>query len=360
MNNYARALASVGIDVYLISASLSLSKDVFIEVEPHIFACKGSYKTRKGRDVAFALGVAKKLRAFINSIGDQVSILNYPTTGSLVFDIVLLLFCRKHRLYCEVNEVRRYASEMKETLSRKLYNFILELTYRWYDGVVFISSNIHKYATSIVKKSIVIPILSDCSSPFAPSRGIDTCDIVFVGTISFEKENLMELLEGFSLYCNTNPEITLALYGFISEEDKKKLNGFIGLSGVNDRIKYLGPIEHSMVATVLSSAGALVLPRTNNKQNYYGFSTKLSEYATSGAPIILTDTGVVSSFFKDGQNCLMCDGYDRLAFYKKFKEWGEMSISEKTYLAKNAYQTAKSCFDYHNYAKALAVFLAPM
>ena len=125
---------------------------------------------------------------------------------------------------------------------------------------------------------------------------------------------------------------------------------------VHDKIVYHGVLQHSEVETVLSSAGALVLPRANNKQNYYGFSTKLSEYAVSGAPIIMTNTGVVADYFQDGTNCLMCEGYDRNAFKQKFDELAQMSVAEKQQMAEDAYRVAQNCFDYRLYSETLKNF----
>ena len=126
---------------------------------------------------------------------------------------------------------------------------------------------------------------------------------------------------------------------------------------MKDKILYLGKLQHSEVDGVLSTAGALLLSRSNNKQNYYGFSTKLSEYAVSGTPIIMTNTGVVADYFQDGVTCLMCEGYDRNAFKRKFDELAQMSVTEKQQMSESAYKVAQNHFDYRLYSETLMNFL---
>jgi len=359
MNNYARALALANVDVYMLPTNLLTAKKQWVEVEPHIYTLpKEKTKSRKGYNLFYIAGLIRKIKRRLKAIKGEVVVLNYPNTSTLLVDILMLIFIRKIPVYCELNEVRKYASgSNNNTVRNRLYNSLLEKTYQWYDGIVFISRHIREYYSSKARRSVIVPILSDCSKSYTPSKGINTLDFVFVGSISFPKENLEELFEGFCLFANEYPEARLKLYGPISPSDQKRLEGFVEKSDMKEQILYLGKLQHSEVEEVLSTAGALLLPRSNNKQNYYGFSTKLSEYAVSGTPIIMTNTGVVADYFQDGENCLMCDGYGRDAFKKKFDELAQMSIAEKQQMAGKAYRVAQNHFDYRLYPETLMGFL---
>lgn len=355
MNLYARALALADVDVFLLSTDALDKKKEWLEVEPHIFTLpKDGKKTGKGYNLFYVLGLVRQIKKRVKAIKGDVALLNYPSTRSLLQDILLLLFCGRFSVFCEVNEVRRFASGSTGSMRDRFFCHILEKTYKYYKGVVFISRNIQEYYASKVKKSIIVPILSDCDWPLIYSKGLDTLDMVFVGTVSYAKENLEELFEGFLLFSKDHPDARLHLYGTIGDSDKKKLEEFVARTNTVETIRYHGAISHDKVREVLSSAGVLVLPRTNNKQNYYGFSTKLSEYTVSGAPIIMTDTGVVADYFKDQENCLMCDGYDRESFRKKFEELSRMSHTEKQTIVENAYMVAKNWFDYRMYSNRLS------
>jgi glycosyltransferase involved in cell wall biosynthesis len=354
MNLYARALALAGVDVFLLSSDTLDTKKEWIEVEPHIFSLtKEKIQQGKGYNLFYMLGLILQIRKRVKAIKGDVVMLNYPTTRSLLQDILLLIFCGRFPAFCEVNEVRRFASGSTGSMRDRIYCHILEKTYKYYKGVVFISRNIQAYYASKVRKSVVVPILSDCDQPLVYSKGLDTLDIVFVGTVSFPKENLEELFEGFLLFSKEHPDARLHLYGSITDSNRKRLEEFVSKTNTVETILYHGVIPHDRVREVLSLAGALVLPRTNNKQNYYGFSTKLSEYAVSGSPIILTDTGVVADYFKDKENCLMCDGYNRESFRKKFEELAQMSHAEKQEMVGNAYKVAKKHFNYRMYSDKL-------
>ena len=358
MNNYARALALSNVDVYLLSTNSLYTKRKCVEVEPHVYTLPKE-NVKKGRfyNPFYVLGLIRKAKKRIKTIKGDVVIMNYPSTESLLLDILLLLLCRNYPMFCEVNEVRRYTSGSNSSIRNRVFWYLLEKTYKCYKGVVFISRNIQEYYASKVRKSVVVPILSDCDRIFAPSQGLDTLNFVFVGTVSFPKENLSELLEGFLMFVKEHPTAKLMLFGILDNTNKKKLDDIINTANVHDNVVYKGMLPHSQVPDVLSSAGALILPRANNKQNYYGFSTKLSEYAVSGTPIILTNTGVVEDYFEDKVSCLMCDGYDRESFLAKFEEFANMCVDEKQKLAKNAYLVAKNHFDYRIYSTILESFL---
>lgn len=355
MNLYARALALAGVEVYLLSADSLDAKKEWVEVEPHIYALpKGGRKPGKGFNPFYVMGLVRQIKKRAKALKGEVALLNYPSTSSLLLDMLLLRFRGRFPVFCEVNEVRRFASGSSGSMRNRIYCHFLEKTYKRYNGVVFISRNIQEYYASRVKRSVVVPILSDCDRPFVPSTGLDTQDVVFVGTVSFAKENLEALFEGFLAFTKSHPEARLHLYGTVTDANTSRLEAFLARTDAAGRILYHGPIPHEKVPGVLASAGVLVLPRTNIKQNYYGFSTKLSEYAVSGAPIILTDTGVVADYFRDKDSCLMCDGYDGEAFRKEFEEWAGMSRKQKWEMAGNAYSVAKRWFDYRLYSDVLA------
>ena len=358
MNNYARALALNNINVYLLSCDAFYSRSEFVQVEPHIFTTiQTKIKHYKGYNVFYVLGVVNKMKKWLKQLEGEVAVLNYSNTNSLLMDIVMLSNLRKYPVYCEVNEVRKFASgSNNNTIRNRLYNTFLEKTYKWYDGIVFISRHIQEFYSTKAQRSIIVPVLSDCNKSFTLSNGINTLDFVFVGMVSFPKENLEELFEGFCLFAKEHPETRLRLYGILSQTDQKRWEDFVEKHDMKDKILYLGKLKHSEVDEVLSTAGALLLPRSNNKQNYYGFSTKLSEYAVSGTPIIMTNTGVVADYFQDGVNCLMCDSYDRNAFKIKFDELAQMSVAEKQQMAEDAYRVAQNHFDYRLYSETLAGF----
>ena len=70
----------------------------------------------------------------------------------------------------------------------------------------------------------------------------------------------------------------------------------------------------------------------------------------------MTNTGVVSDFFKDNYNCYMVEGYQRDDFFEKLKIAISSTPSASERLAHNAYNTAKEHFAYKNYTSLFTDF----
>lgn len=362
MHKYAKSLADKN-TVYMISLS-RLSDDAnFEEIRENVFTTTTTvkYKYIRFNNVIPAIRRFNKLYKQIK--GDKC-IVYYPTTSSLIFDIILLLLYRKN-MYAEVNEIRKFASESQSRFLLKIndtvYSMFYEMTFSFYKGIIFISKNIQSYYANKNKNNIVIPILSDMDDFSTVKRARFQTDshivFVFAGSVSFEKENLYELLQGFRLFSDTIDNVRLLFYGSINKSNSSRLKQVLSDLSLGTKVEYKGEFTQKEIASILKNADCLLLPRSNNKQNYYGFSTKLSEYALSGTPIIMTNTGVVADYFKDRENCLLCEGYDRDSFMRKFLEFALLDTKKRGNIAVNALNTALRYFNYKNFSNKLDNFL---
>ena len=61
------------------------------------------------------------------------------------------------------------------------------------------------------------------------------------------------------------------------------------------------------MAGYYSYASLAVINKSINKQNEYGFATKISEYLTYRIPLVLTPVGEVKNYFIDGYNALFVE-----------------------------------------------------
>ena len=102
MNNYARALAFANVDVYFLSTDSLDTNNEWMEVEPHINSLpKKNVKIGKFYNPFYVLGLFRKTKNLIKTIKGEVVLLNYPSTSSLLLDIMLLLFCRRFPMFCD-------------------------------------------------------------------------------------------------------------------------------------------------------------------------------------------------------------------------------------------------------------------
>lgn len=362
MNNYAKALSlNKKNNVYLIPLNRIENDSEFIQIKSNIYSItKNKFRNIGKYNFLSNYFLFLRFKTLLKKAKKESPIIYYPNTDTIIFDFLLILFT-KNNIYCEVNEVRKYSSSSQSNLLARmrirLYNYFYEKTFRFYRGLIFISPNIKEYYKKRTPNHITIPILSDII-PFKKKEiSNEKSTFVFTGSVSFEKENLHELIHGFKLYLTLGFDSELLLYGSISKLDRNKLKSLLQELSIQENVLYCGIIKQSLVISILQNADCLLLPRKNNKQNYYGFSTKLSEYAISGTPIILTDTGVVSDFFRDKENCLMCNGYDRFAFKEQFINFSNLSQEDKQRLAYNAYLTAQNSFSYKIHSAKLDNFI---
>jgi len=371
MNNYAKAIArSEMVNVYLVS---SLN---FIEKEEMIQCGEGIYTSTEKKNITESKGFRRvwdnylfaiKVNRWLKKLNDKTVILLYPSANSSFefFLSLVLKILTSHKLFCEINEVRKTASFVNissfSSILRWFVRYISftinEFCWSFYDGLVCISSNIEAYARKYNKNTIIVPILSDFDGlNFTYNPHKNGFVILFTGWVFLKKENLIEFLFALVELNKVHSDWTFNLCGNIQPADKKKLDEFIQNHNIDSKVHYLGIVSHMEAIEMQRSASLLVLPRDNQKQNYYGFSTKLSEYAVSGTPILMTNTGVASDFFSDGFNCYMVDGYNRQGFYNKLLTAISAECSDHEKIAKNAYNTAHSSFAYFRYTKVLTDF----
>jgi glycosyltransferase involved in cell wall biosynthesis len=309
------------------------------------------------------------LSKFSRTLKGDVIFYYYPASGSFL-DLICVFFVRfylKRKIYLEVNEVRKYATTPVNTTQDKmkkfLTTFLLEQTFYFYHGLICISNIIAGYYERKNKNILVVPILCDVPTKgkrITPIQNVSEGPrlILFVGSVAFEKENIGELIKGIDLLLKDGLDILMHFHGSITEDSRIKFDSLLEKLGISDFVKYCGPYNNANVFDIIAQADAVILPRDNSKQNHYGFSTKLSEYIISGRPIIMTNTGVLSSYFKDGFNCIMVDGYDSNSFYVKIKYYLNLNRIDRDLISLNSYKTALHYFDFRIYADVMSEFLS--
>lgn len=307
------------------------------------------------------------------------SYLFYPTHKFLIDSFILLLFKIKNKrsIYYELNEVRKYSvttiysislllkSPLKFTKKfiKKSMAAFNEKLYKYYTGIIVISSKLNNYPPTIGLNKILIPILCELDSNGKTSKKIlennnNSFKIGFFGTVNITKENLDIFLSALSKI-KTKHDFIFDLFGICANENKASLMNFITNYNLSDSVTYKGLIKGEDVKNRLKEYDLLVLPRGNTKQNMYGFSTKLAEYLVSGVPTLLTDVSDNSLYIKDNFNGFIIPPDNEQAFVKKLDYIinNYENIAEK--IAQNAYNTALRHFDYRNYSNLLTNFFFP-
>ncbi len=289
-------------------------------------------------------------------------IIIYPSSY-FIFDflLILYLFFRKENFYIELNEVRKFDlhsnktkfDHIKKLFSYSIYSF-MDFIYGLSKGHIYISSTISNYYGK--KNSIIIPIL--CNTKNTPIEYIkdysitDTFNIGFAGTIDPYKEKMTTFFESINRISVIHPKIRVNLYGRIPDE-----NLFFSLLEdykIKDFFAYKGIIEQNELINQLRNDNhLLILPRGFTKQNYYGFSTKLSEYLEAQLPILTSTIGDIQKYFIDMKNSItyIPDDVDSLTEKLDFIINNYNSVSPC--IVKGGNQLVNEVFHYSNYTEDL-------
>lgn len=367
MRNYALAFVAAKVNVYFCPFSLGIiySEENSIVVDNRIkLISKYRYISRLRRLLITNKDVENfcdKLVKFANQLPGKTSFIYYPSISSLLLNILFpkYMYIKGQNIFLEYNEVRKFDT-VKGLLGyiRRKASCLEEKQMAKYNGIFCITSAIEAYAQKYNKNTIRIPILGDYSvTPDFERRENGRLNFVFTGTVSFVKENLNEFLKALSQLPN-ELDWHLNMYGPINSYNEKILSNFVATyHNVKGRIKYCGIKPHNEIATLLSEASLLILPRRNNSQNRYGFSTKLSEYLASGTPVLLTDTSDVSLYMENGVNCYLTHGYEASNFLESLVEFINSSQEIRKRIAISAFKIGVNNFDYRNYTETMSNFI---
>ena len=292
------------------------------------------------------------------------SFLLYPSSY-ITFDMAVLLYLKmikKRRVYYELNEVRKFSvssldsffnfNYIKHSLNEKLLGF--------YDGLICISTNIEKYYASKNSNIIRVPILSDVDSYDKLNLSYDpetVFKIGFTGFISIEKENLVTFLDALSKVKKHGYKFEFNLYGTVSESEMNRLLKLILNRNLNENVVYHGKLNQNEIPSVLKKQNLLVLPRRENRQNKYGFSTKLSEYLVSGSPVLITNVSDNLFYLKKDTDVIVAIAEDENDFVFQIERIINCYNSDANALAYNAFMVAKKHFDFKMYSNMLDEFL---
>ena len=126
--------------------------------------------------------------------------------------------------------------------------------------------------------------------------------IAYTGYMGENKDGIFDLLNAYHIFAKENKFVDLCLIGWANPTEMNLIEEFIKNFNIVDRVIITGKINHLDVPKYLKNAELLVLSRPSNIQAKGGFPSKISEYLSTGVPILTTDVGEISNYIKDGYN----------------------------------------------------------
>lgn len=277
-----------------------------------------------------------------------------------------LMICKRHGIKV-IHERTEYplVAIKRGIPSRIHHQLYIRLFLRKTDGIFVISKSLQSYFNELVKRKIPVKVINMIVDP---SRfAVDVKNhlysrryIAYCGSMYPSKDGTDILIRAF---CDamkgseTLKDVDLLLVGDTADKSMTGyLNSVIDECQGTGRVVMTGMMERNIVPAILKDAEALVLARPSSKQAEGGFPTKLGEYLSTGKPVIVTDTGEIGLFLKDGYNAFLAEPGSVKSFSGKINRvFGNLPEASKIGL--QGRQLVYGEFNYLEQAKELETFI---
>lgn len=306
-NNLAEIKGSMDGFDYIVCAGLKRPKNWFVR---KIIGIKGIFNSVRNLNSLNKKAPVDAIMTFSQNFSQ-----NFP----------LYLYTRIHKIIFirENNEFPRMVLKRGHSQLSLLEKAFFKFVNRFYDGFVYISSNLFSFNVKMLRKQTpveIVPIIVD-------KERFNFLDlqrknwITYCGNLFGEKDGVKILLEAFSIIYKNHPDYKLMLVGNSSNKiDYKDLQKFIKDKGIQSKVEFTGFVHRDKIPELLFRSSVLVLARPNNIQAKGGFPTKLGEYLATGRPILVTSVSDIPKYIKDGVNGYLAKP-DSLDDFAKKLDW---------------------------------------
>lgn len=260
------------------------------------------------------------------------------------------LFHSKAKIYIVRGEHPRAYGAKKLKNIQALIKKKAEAYYSKADGVFPLTTALKDYFLSVGVKSdkmrIVNMVVDDTRFNNLVKNPKVNKYIGYCGTISLHKDGVDDLIKSFNIVHKIFPDVKLMLMGkMISDEDEIIIKNLIDTLGLNKSVILTGIIPASEMPQRLKDATLLALTRENNLQTMNGFPTKLAEYLLTENPVVVTKTGDIPLFLKDGESALLAEPGNIKEIASKMI-WALTHPEESGIIGKAGAEVAKINFNY--------------
>lgn len=237
-------------------------------------------------------------------------------------------------------------------LNDKLYD---RFAPKMVDSVFLISEFLiqHLKKISPKKKYLKIPNLTDVSrfNGIELKKGDDY--FLFCGDAGYF-EIIKFIIDAFDELNTNNAWLYLVING--KDHDKDHVKEYMAQSKSKARIKFLTKLTDRELSTYYMNSIGLLIPLRPTFQDKARFPHKIGEYLASGSPVISTNYGEVSYYFKDMENMLIAESYDKDQFAAKMQYVLDNPVDLKR-IAKSGQEIAFTQFEYTLNGERISDFL---
>lgn len=296
------------------------------------------------------------VRAGFKAISDKPEVLCLISSSSIyiLFVMKFFSFISNIPLFVGLTELPFFG--FKDYGLFKVRNKILrKIMYKNIDGLMVISYELINLYSKLVSKKcpiILIPVIVDTEDIYQ-SDVPRSRNIVYTGPLLQKKDGILTIIKSFSQIANEFPDTNLVCTGSIEHSaDREKVKKEIDNSGIKERIILKGFVSRSEMIELLNSAACLVLAKPTSDQADTCFPTKLGEYLATGNPIVVTSTGEIPLYLKDGENAYIAEPDSVESFTQKLRDLLS-NRNESKLIGENGKKVAEEKFNYVETAKKI-------
>lgn len=247
-------------------------------------------------------------------------------------------------------------------LAMLLLPLYVRVAYRLFDGIIVVSEYLRHYFTPFIRRDaalLKIPINVDiCEFAVAANEAQSGKYIAYCGTLNEAKDGVLSLLRAFALTVKDFPDVKLYLVGDSDAASQvPQYKRFAAELHIADRVVFTGTVPRERVPGYLAGAYALALARPSSQQAQSGFPTKLGEYLAAGRPVVITKTGEIEHYLRDGESAFMAPADDVSAFAARL-HYVLSNPAEAARVGEAGRDVARRYFDFRDNAAMVKSFVA--
>ena len=286
----------------------------------------------------------------INSWSNSFSTHLFAWFLSRVFGMKMIIECSEHPLrFYQEGSFREKKGALKVYLESHLC-----------DGVFCISNylvDFYRERKISDKKLLLVPSTVD------PSRFEKTGEkpflkpyIGYFGSLTFKRDSVDLLIKAFALFNRCHPEVHLVIGGFGTADQKQKIKDLIAQLKVGPNATVLDLLPREEITRYITHADALVMVRGKDLESDASYPSKLTEFLSTGNPVLTVTVGEISSYLSDGVHAFLVEPGepDRMADKLSYI-FNNYSLAKE--VGRHGKELASGVFNYNFQSKRMIGFI---
>jgi glycosyltransferase involved in cell wall biosynthesis len=243
---------------------------------------------------------------------------------------------------------------------RQKGNLKLWIELSTFDGILLITQqliDLYKTRLKSEKKLLLVPSTVDPSRFRVAKSNTSKFEYIgYFGSINFERDNVDLLINAFALIHKKYPDLHLVLGGMYGDNEKKMLTDLISSLKIESSVNLLKYLSREEIIRYMVDARIIVLVRSNDPDTNASFPCKLTEYLSTGNPVISVSVSEIPIYLTDSKDIFLTEPGNVKELSEKL-EYVLDNYEFATDVAHNGKELTNSVFNYNYQTKRIIEFI---